>query len=55
MISLMNNHWKYMELTMSKEQKNRKEAKKKPLMSIKEKRAAKHAKHATKGLLDNVK
>jgi len=55
MISLMNNHWKYMELTMSKEQKNRKEAKKKPLMSIKEKRAAKHAKNATKGLLDNVK
>ena len=31
---------------MSKEQKNRKESKKQPLMSPKEKRAAKHAKNA---------
>lgn len=40
---------------MSKEQKNRKEGKKQPLKTAKEKRVAKHAKKATKGLLDNVK
>ncbi|MGL5358889.1 MAG: hypothetical protein ACRDBI_04100 [Shewanella sp.] len=40
---------------MSKEQKNRKETKKKPLMSAKEKRAAKHAKKASTGFLENTK
>jgi len=44
-----------MEFYMSKEQKNRKESKKQPLMSAKEKRAAKHAKNAAKGFLDNTK
>jgi hypothetical protein len=44
-----------MEFYMSKEQKNRKESKKQPLLSAKEKKAAKHAKNATKGFLDNTK
>ncbi|MGL5046394.1 MAG: hypothetical protein ACRC6S_02145 [Shewanella sp.] len=40
---------------MSKEQKNRKQTKKQPLLSPKEKKAAKNAKNATKGLLNNTK
>lgn len=40
---------------MSKEQKNRKEGKKQPLKSAKEKRAAKHAKKAGAGFLDHTK
>jgi hypothetical protein len=44
-----------LEFDMSKEQKNRKQAKKAPLMSAKEKRAAKQAKKASQGFLDNTK
>jgi hypothetical protein len=40
---------------MSKEHKNGKESKKQPLKTAKEKRNEKHAKKATKGLLDNIK
>ncbi|WP_267960214.1 hypothetical protein [Shewanella sp. AS16] len=40
---------------MSKERKNRKEAKKKPLMTAKEKRAAKHARSGAKDFLDTTK
>lgn len=43
---------------MSKERHNSKEAKKKPVMSLKEKRAAKHAKHAkqvTESIASDIK
>ena len=40
---------------MSKEQRSTREAKKKPAMTMKEKRAAKRAKREAKDLLGNVK
>ncbi|WP_276611788.1 MULTISPECIES: hypothetical protein [Shewanella] len=40
---------------MSKERNNSKEAKKKPAMSLKEKRAAKHAKHVPENIASNIK
>ena len=40
---------------MSKERNNSKEAKKKPLLTLKEKRAVKHAKDAPQSFINKVK
>jgi|GEM_PF-834665 len=40
---------------MSKGKNSRKEGKKQPLKTAKEKRSAKHAKKDTRGLMDNIK